>query len=1331
MSIGSFRDTGLILADLPPDLQSLRTGDIDVKHYPLDGDVAHLNHGAFGGSPNEFINIEYALRSRAHKNPSAFYDTLCLPLIRESVHVARDFFQGNVILQPNCTIALKSVLSSLGSDEGLQVAALAPIYGATSKLLRHLYSDITEIKPGMFCESAQEIIRLLEQAYASSKFNVLVADHVSSQSARILPMAEVVQWCRERGIISIVDGTQACWFQNDVWPDYYVLSTHKWLCNIKTCAVIRIDGEAIVPEPVGVSFGHPDKDDRHLWVGMLDYMPYILLAKALRVFSSQGADMVVASSAMLQEGFQYLGCPVLGQSSAQPSSAHMPRTMTLLRVHRCEEDLQNALERQGVCVSVKNLEGNTYLRVSCWTYNTLKDFQLLGECLNYKLRLDAAVGSTKEAQETRKRGQILEQIEAQMDLTDKLYSHLTVEAFFIRAEKLRHPLIFYYGHTAVFFINKLCLGQYLSDADRIDPELESLCAVGVDEMTWDDLTVGEWDKVSPEDQPKQLERVRNYRQRVREILRNMILNPSNELNLPITPSSIWWVFLMGIEHSRIHIETSSVIIAQLGVEYVTPSLAWPVCPHQTDKAPVNSLISVAGGVVTPGRPLNGTTYYGWDNEFGSGRGIQLESFEVSQTLVSHAEYAEFVNSGGYNNQEWWSAEGWEWAKNKQGPLFWNVNCKGNRSEDAKLRTIMHEIDLPPSWPVVTNNYEAEAFCNWKSSVLGKHVRMISHPEWLLLAKRCKRQDYNINMRKWASPCPVDMHGEPLGQDGSMVYDIRGNLWQHSRSLLTVLPEFEVHPLYDDFTLPTIDGQHSFILGGSWASLGNCADVEARYGFRRHFYQFAGIRYVCSRNEDRSAPARLVQGEVCIALSEHYMNFSSDILTTPRPVMNGMKEFGQYASTFISDQDNVLVLNGSVGRVTFEIAAHASPKSILHTDPTANALDAFLYARENGTIRYERTLEGNLCKTESYDLPSEWLDAIRKIDVSVKQVDMFRLAVGVIEPVDVAVVDLVQLGVFNCPRRAQIPPLLFSLVKEGGKLIMLRPKNAYKTSSENLRVSGFQDTGMRYDIAHICPETMRKHRFSESEVLVFTRIGGEELSCVTGSGTSSECCSPDCTPLYEQCDVVDTYEAFHYSDQPVIGVKNFHIACAEFCVELCREYGVTLEHAFDVGCGPGRLGLELSAHFKSVVSMDQSEAFVDMLESRKASNVTAVIGDALFAHNDERVGGKRYNLIVGANLVDRLLDPSAWIQSAKDLLSDDGLLVILSPFTWSKEHTPPEKWLGGFRRDAEVVYSIHGTKRVAAPELTLKRSPQEIPMAIPDADGIVQYTLSQCLVFGRQ
>ena len=41
---------------------------------------------------------------------------------------------------------------------------------------------------------------------------------------------------------------------------------------------------------------------------------------------------------------------------------------------------------------------------------------------------------------------------------------------------------------------------------------------------------------------------------------------------------------------------------------------------------------------------------------------------------------------------------------------------------------------------------------------------------------------------------------------------------------------------DHYHPKTIDGYHSHILGGSFISLGNCANVSARFGFRRHFYQ---------------------------------------------------------------------------------------------------------------------------------------------------------------------------------------------------------------------------------------------------------------------------------------------------------------------------------------------------------------------------------------------------------------------------------------------------------------------------------------------------------------
>ena len=52
--------------------------------------------------------------------------------------------------------------------------------------------------------------------------------------------------------------------------------------------------------------------------------------------------------------------------------------------------------------------------------------------------------------------------------------------YFQKSIPLRHPLIFYLGHTAPFFVNKLVLAKLLPE--RIDPRMESIFAVGVDEM---------------------------------------------------------------------------------------------------------------------------------------------------------------------------------------------------------------------------------------------------------------------------------------------------------------------------------------------------------------------------------------------------------------------------------------------------------------------------------------------------------------------------------------------------------------------------------------------------------------------------------------------------------------------------------------------------------------------------------------------------------------------------------------------------------------------------------------------------------------------------------
>ncbi|CAN8142893.1 hypothetical protein THIOSC15_90002 [uncultured Thiomicrorhabdus sp.] len=78
-----------------------------------------------------------------------------------------------------------------------------------------------------------------------------------------------------------------------------------------------------------------------------------------------------------------------------------------------------------------------------------------------------------------KRAEIKAYFNQTFDVYEALFDTLANdEAYYLRPCSLRHPLIFYFGHTATFFTNKLVLAKLLPD--RIDPKIESMCAVGVD-----------------------------------------------------------------------------------------------------------------------------------------------------------------------------------------------------------------------------------------------------------------------------------------------------------------------------------------------------------------------------------------------------------------------------------------------------------------------------------------------------------------------------------------------------------------------------------------------------------------------------------------------------------------------------------------------------------------------------------------------------------------------------------------------------------------------------------------------------------------------------------
>ncbi len=538
-----------------------------------------------------------------------------------------------------------------------------------------------------------------------------------------------------------------------------------------------------------------------------------------------------------------------------------------------------------------------------------------------------------------KRAEILEYFHRTYALDEQLYDHLASDAtFYLRPEPLRHPLIFYLGHTASFYINKLNIARLIDR--RINPAYESMFAIGVDEMSWDDLSAKNYNWPRVED-------VRAYRREVREYVTGVI--GSLPLTLPITWDSPFWAIMMGIEHQRIHIETSSVIIRRLPIDQVRHLDGWDPCPL-VGKAPENSLLPVSGGKIVLGKDKD-HPLYGWDNEFGI-RQSEVWDFKAGKYLVSNGEYLGFVEDAGYEKEQYWTEEGWRWTQYSKArhPLFWQGEAGAYR-----FRTLAGIIDMPWNWPVEVNYLEAKAFCNWLAEKKGTKIRLPSEDQWYRLRDLHEIPDQpywtkapgNINLEHWASSCPVDhfRFGE--------FFDIIGNVWQWTETPISGFDGFAVHPWYDDFSTPTFDTQHNLIKGGSWISTGNEATKDSRYAFRRHFFQHAGFRYVES---DQPLEAAQAMYESDMAVSQyceaHYGRAFFSVANFPENCAKICHEFMAEKK-----KGRALDLGCSVGRASFELAREFDFVSGL--DFSARFIRIAYQMQEKGVIRYELPEEGEI------------------------------------------------------------------------------------------------------------------------------------------------------------------------------------------------------------------------------------------------------------------------------------------------------------------------------------------------------------------------------------
>ena len=267
--------------------------------WTLDPGVTYLNHGSFGATPRPVLEAQSEWRARMEREPVAFFARDFEPALDEARAVLGAFVGADpddLAFVTNATTAMNIVARSLQLAPDDEVVVLDHAYGAARNIMASAAAEAgarlvtaTLPFPGATPQRAREAV----MAAVSDRTRLVLLDHVTSPTALVLPVAEIVAELAERGIDTLVDGAHAPGMLEldieAIGAAYYTGNAHKWMFAPKGSAFLhaRRDRQERV-RPIVVSHGATSpRTDRsrfrleHDWTGTLDPTPWLTVPAAI------------------------------------------------------------------------------------------------------------------------------------------------------------------------------------------------------------------------------------------------------------------------------------------------------------------------------------------------------------------------------------------------------------------------------------------------------------------------------------------------------------------------------------------------------------------------------------------------------------------------------------------------------------------------------------------------------------------------------------------------------------------------------------------------------------------------------------------------------------------------------------------------------------------------------------------------------------------------------------------------------------------------------------------------------------------------------------------
>jgi isopenicillin-N epimerase len=372
------------------------------KHFLLDPSVTFLNHGSFGATPKPVFREYQRWQRELEKQPVEFLGRRFTHLLAESRAELGKFLgthADNLIYTQNVTISLNIVARSLELGTGDEVLTTNHEYGAIDRTWRFLSSErgfkyINQPITTPLTTTEKFIEEFWQGVTPCTR--VICLSHITSPTAIIFPVKEIIRLAREKGILTVIDGAhvagQISLHLDSLGADFYGGNLHKWLCAPKGAGFLYARPEVQhLLKPLIVSWGYESETpsgsnfiDYNEWWGTRDPAAFLAVPAAIEFQKEHDWDSVRASCHQLVREAQQRICELTGLASlhssddiwfAQMATAPLPAdTVNLTLKYRLYDEYR-------IEVPLVEWNGKKLVRISVQGYNTKRDIDKLCQAL--------------------------------------------------------------------------------------------------------------------------------------------------------------------------------------------------------------------------------------------------------------------------------------------------------------------------------------------------------------------------------------------------------------------------------------------------------------------------------------------------------------------------------------------------------------------------------------------------------------------------------------------------------------------------------------------------------------------------------------------------------------------------------------------------------------------------------------------------------------------------------------------------------------------------------------------------------------------------------------